>query len=245
MVPGGPPIGGFTPDEDIVWTDPDNPDAPLPDLEETLATVKHRGPWMESYQNARKTAMRQGKPLLIWFTDTLRSPLCRVLSAELLSQQQFGSWAGENVVRLRLDFNVKDKNADDRLRKAEYLGTLKKRYKAKGLPTMLVMAPDGTVTGRYRGYKRGDPEFYWGRLKNAAAAAESHHTEWKSKMERQGYRDWQDRKGRRLFAKMIRYRKGEMILVEPDGRKALAKESKLSDGDRLWIANEKAKRGNP
>ena len=45
---GDPPAGGavdqgvvfptgVTPDEDIVWTDPDNPDAPLPGLEETLS----------------------------------------------------------------------------------------------------------------------------------------------------------------------------------------------------------------
>ena len=234
---------GFTPDDQIAWTNPDDPDAPLPGLEETLAAVKKSGPWEVSYTAATKIAMREGKPLLVWFTDTQRSPLCKFLSGELFSQPEFDSWARENVVRLRLDFNVKGESEDEELRKKAYLNALKKRYKANGLPLVLMMAPDGTVTGRYKGYRRGEPDFYFGRLKSASAAAERHQKDWVKKMERKGYRDWTGKRGNTIFAKLVRYREGELLLVEPDGRKFKAAEKNLSDGDRVWIQSQKAKRG--
>lgn len=242
--PGRATSTGLTPDEDIVWTDPDNPDAALPGLEETLATATASGPWEVSYTVATKLAMREGKPLLIWFTDTLSSPLCKFLSAEVFSTPAFDSWAGEHMVRLRLDFNVKGENEDEELRKGDYLEALKKRYKANGLPLVLIMAPDGTVTGRYKGYKRGEPDFYFGRLKHAAEAAEKHQEKWLQDMEAKGYRTWTGRKGnKKIFAKLVRYHEDGLTLVEPDGRKFRAQETNLSDGDRLWLQAEKRKRG--
>jgi len=241
--PGAAAAMGFTPDEDIVWTDPDDPDAPLPGMEETLAAIKKTGPWEISFSVATKIAMREGRPLLVWFTDTQRSPLCKFLSGELFSTPAFESWAGEHLVRLRLDFNVKGESEDERLRKEAYLKELKQRYKANGLPLVLVMAPDGTVTGRYKGYKRGEPEFYFGRLKSAAKEAERHQETWLEKMGERGYRTWTGRQGNTIFARLLRYREGELLLVEPDGRKFRAREKNLSDGDRLWIQGQKARRG--
>lgn len=244
-IPGGEAARamGFTAEEDIEWTDPDNPDAPLPGLEETIAAVRKAGSWEDSYTVARKVAMREGKPLLVWFTDTLRSPLCKFLSGELFSTPEFESWAGEHLVRVRLDFNVQGETEDERLRKEAYLETLKKRYKANGLPMVLVMAPDGTVTGRYKGYKRGAPDFYLGRLKSATEAAERHQKKWLANMAEKGYRTWTGRKGNTIFARLLRYRGGELFLVEPDGRKFRASEENLSENDRLWIRSQKAKRG--
>ena len=63
-------------------------------------------------------------------------------------------------------------------------------------------------------------------------------------MARRGYREWTDERGRKLFAKLSRYREGELILVEPDGKRILARESKLSAEDRTWILRQKARAGN-
>ncbi|NNC88755.1 MAG: thioredoxin family protein [Akkermansiaceae bacterium] len=241
--------GGLTPDSDIVWTDPDDPDAELPGLEDTLATQKkNRGPWEISHVEAKRLAMRAGKPLLVWFTNSQSSPVCQTLSRELFSTGDFDGWAAEHLVRLRLDFNVRgsgaasDDKMDDRIRKVDYLETLKKRYKVGGYPTVLVMAPDGTVMGRYRGYRKGSPDFYWGRIKSATGLAEDHHGKWVDRMEGRGYREWTDTKGRTVFAKLLRYHRGDMILVEPDGRRLKAQERQLSSADRLWIKGEQAKR---
>ena len=232
-------------EKNLLWTDPDNPESGLQDLREVMSEGSSQGPWKLSLSQAKKTGMRKGKPLVVWFTDSRggRSPLCKSLSTEVFSTPNFTQWAADEVVRVRLDFNINARNEDDRIRKRQYLKDLKKRYKVMGTPAVFVMAPDGTVTGSYRGSERSYGQFYLDRLKRAAEAAGKHHLEWVKKMKRRGYREWTDTKGRPIFAKLGRYRKPEMILVEPDGNKIRAKESNLSSPDRLWIQQELAKRG--
>lgn len=235
-------------EEDLMWTDPDNPDAGLQEMEEVMASVDSRGPWRESYAQARREAMRSGKPILVWFTNSKFSPLCKHLSKEVFASEGFEEWATENVVRLRLDFDVEGVRRgsvsamDDEVRKKNYLKTLKKRYRVLGLPMVLVMAPDGTVTGRYRGYKKSYGNFYISRLKGDVESSRKHHEEWQERMVKKGYRVWTDRKGRTLLAKLLRYHEGQLILLEPDGRRVKSKEATLSDVDRAWIQAEKLKR---
>jgi hypothetical protein len=235
--------GGIPSEDQIVWTDPDNPDAPLEGLEETLATKRSQsGGWEISYTEATRLAVREGKPIMIWFTDTLRSPLCRSLSAEVFSDATFDSWAREKLVRLRIDFNVRGETEDETLRKKDYVEGLKKRYKVGGLPTVILMAPDGTVTGRWKGYKRDQGDFYFGRIKNATRTAEMQLEKWHTSMGKKGYRTWKNRKGKQIFAKLLRYKDQELILVEPNGNKFKARERQLSDEDQAWIQAELAKR---
>lgn len=242
-VAGAPLPAGIPSDDEISWTDPDNPDAPLEGMEASLASQGDQvGGWEVSYTEATRRAVREGRPILIWFTDTKRSPMCKSLSAEVFSDPAFDAWAYEHLIRLRVDFNVTGKDEDEELRKKAYLAKLKKRYKVMGLPMVLVMAPDGTVTGRYKGYRRGEGEFYWGRIKNATITAEEQQVKWMASMKKKGYRVWKNRKGKQVFARLLRYRMGELLLVEPSGKRLLAKEKQLSDDDRAWIQSELAKR---
>jgi len=236
----------FTPPEDIVYTDPDNPEAAIPELS-TLLSAPKRGPWEESETIARQFSVREGKPMLIWFTDSQGSPMCKALSQELFSTNDFGNWATENLVRLRVDDHVKitdpnmsiDDATDRQLRIKDYNAKLKKRYKVMGYPSLIVVSPGGEVVGRYRGYKRGDAQFTWGQLKQAKAVSDSAYQGWRKGMEKKGYREWEDRKGRKIFAKLISYSKGELILIEPNGDRARTRETVLSDKDRAWIDEQK------
>jgi len=236
----------FTPPEDIVYTDPDNPEAAIPELS-TLLSAPKRGPWEESETIARQFSVREGKPMLIWFTDSQGSPMCKALSQELFSTNDFGNWATENLVRLRVDDHVKitdpdmsiDDATDRQLRIKDYNAKLKKRYKVMGYPSLIVVSPGGEVVGRYRGYKRGDAQFTWGQLKQAKAVSDSAYQGWRKGMEKKGYREWEDRKGRKIFAKLISYAKGELILIEPNGDRARTRETVLSDKDRAWIDEQK------
>lgn len=261
VVPGGnqPTPGGkppaLTPEEDIVFTDPDNPDANLPELSNILVNPKSRGPWEESETVARQRAAREGKPLLIWFTDSARSPMCKAISQDLFNNPDFEKWASEKLIRLRVDANVrahesvKDQNLSiDEAKTREidllnYVARMKKTYKVLGYPSMYMLNPSGEVIGRYRGYKRGDADYTWGLLRQAEAVSANAYKSWRAGLEKKGYREWSDRKDRKVFAKLSAYSNGTLILIEPDGNRCRTQESKLSDEDRAWIAEQKKLRG--
>jgi thioredoxin-related protein len=240
----------ITPESDIVFTDPDNPDASLPELSTLLAAPK-RGPWEESETIAKQRASQQGKPLLIWFTDSARSPMCKALSAELFSTPEFEKWASEKLVRLRVDSNYRvtdpklsmDERADRESDLRSYSTALKKRYTVLGQPFLILLSPDGSVLGRYRGYKRGEADFKWGLIKHGEAVFAGQREEWRKGLEKKGYREWSDKQGRKTFAKLTSYHEGTLILIQPDGTRARTSEDKLSDADRKWIADQKKLRG--
>lgn len=248
----GRPLTNLTPEEDIVYTDPDNPDAEIPELA-TLLSGQKRGPWEESETIAKQRSVREGKPLLIWFTDSNSSPMCKALADELFSTHEFGQWATEKLVRLRVDAAVKvddpdldlGSSEDRRIEIIRYVAELKKRYKVLGHPSLIMLGPSGEVVGRYRGFKRGDGDYFWGLIKQGEVAASLSYKAWRAGLEKKGYREWQDRRDRKIFARLVSYSKGTLVLIEPDGSRARTKESVLSDADRAWLAEQKKLRGLP
>lgn len=236
--------------EDIVYTNPDDPDAEIPELASIFASQKS-GPWEENERAAKIRSYREGKPLLIWFTDSQRSPMCKAISEELFSQHKFGDWANEKIIRLKVDSNLigvgKDLDTvgdseDLRARRRAYAAEMKKRYKVMGYPSIIVLSPSGALVGSSRGYKRGDGEFVWGKIKHAEAVSTAAYSSWRKGLENKGYREWRDRRDRRVFAKLTSYSNGTLTLIEPDGFRSKTKETNLSDADRNWIAEQKKMR---
>lgn len=242
----------ITPEEEIIFTNPDDPDAQVPELSKLLSeATKPRGPWESSESIAKSRAAREGKPLLIWFTDSAQSPMCKALSQELFSTPDFEKWAAEKLVRLRVDANVKIENEEiglddketQRIDKMNHVANLKKKYRVLGHPSVLMLGPDGEIIGRYRGYKRGEASYLWGQIKHAEAVANEARRAWRADLEAKGYREWKDRRGRSVFAKLTEYANGSLTLIEPDGTRSRTREENLSDGDREWIINQKKLRG--
>lgn len=245
-------VAKITPDEEIVFTDPDNPDAGIPELSTVLdAASVRRGPWERSEPVARRRAMREGRPLLIWFTDSRNSPMCKALSQELFSTPAFEEWAGNSLVRLKVDSHAQvddpDLSLDEkqtRLIEIERQAKeLKKRFKVLGQPTVLMVNNLGEVIGRYRGYQRGEADYFWGLIRQGEAVFANAYGPWRAGMERKGYREWSDRRGRKVFARLVRYHQGTLDLVEPDGTRSRTREERLSDKDLEWIADQKKRRG--
>jgi hypothetical protein len=240
----------ITPDDDIVFTNPDDPDAGIAELETLMAAPK-RGPWEESETIARQTAAREGKPILIWFTDSTRSPICKILSSELLAKHEFGEWAEKNVVRLRVDSTIvvddPDLTLDEKVTRQvdirRYVDGIKKRYKVRGNPTLLMLNPSGEVLWKESGYSKGESDYLWGLMKQAAAVTAEQYKEWRKKLEAKGYREWEGTTGREVFAKLVSYSEGHLILIEPGGVRYKTHESRLSKKDNQWIKEQKARRG--
>lgn len=254
---GTPVIGGgnapsglaskLSSEEDIVYTNPDDPDAEIPELSTLLAAPK-RGPWGDSETIARQRSGREGKPLLIWFTDSQGSPMCKAVSEELFATSAFGEWATDKLVRLKVDVLVSKEamrdmdslsGEDYRARVRSYNAELKKRYKVMGYPSLIMLSPSGEVVGKYRGYKRGDADFLWGQLKHAEAVSSNSYKNWRTALEKKGYREWQDRRERKIFAKLTSYSAGTLTFTEPDGTRSRTHEDKLSDADQSWITGQK------
>ncbi|MGA0853768.1 MAG: thioredoxin fold domain-containing protein [Luteolibacter sp.] len=257
VTPGGNVVpaastAGLTPESEIVFTNPDDPDAEIPELSKLLAEAnKRRGPWETSESIAKRRALREGKPLLIWFTDSAQSPMCRALSGELFSTPDFEKWAGEKIIRLRVDANVKiedqslglDEKETLRIRMQREVVRLKKQYRVLGHPSVLMLGPGGEIIGRYRGYKPGEADYLWGQIKHAEAVSVETRRQWRADLEAKGYREWKDRGGRAVFAKLTGYSNGSLTLIEPDGTRSRTREDRLSDNDRAWIDEQKRLRG--
>jgi hypothetical protein len=246
-----PPVE-LTPEDEIIFIGPDDPEASLPELSALLsAAPRRRGPWEQSESIAKRRAVREGKPILIWFTDSARSPMCKALSEELLSKPDFEAWASEKIIRLRVDSNIVPDDADLPLGEKEsrlvelkrYVARMKKQYKVLGAPVLVMLNPAGEKIGQYRGYKRGDADFTWGLIKQGEAASAHALQAWRASMERKGYREWSDLQDRKVFAKLARYSNGTLVLIEPDGTRSKTQENRLSDKDRAWIAEQKRLRG--
>ena len=238
----------ITPDDEIFFTDPDNPESSLPELTEVLSSAPdRRADWEQSETIARRLALREGKPLLIWFTDSAKSPACRLLARELFEQPEFGAWAGEKLIRLKVDSNIviddESLSLDDketlRIERQKHVKKLRNHYKVMGSPMLVLCGPDGKVLGRYRGYRQGQADFYWGLIKQGEAAVANTYAEWRRELENKGYREWHDRRGRVVFARLIRYTEGMLTLIEPDGFRSVARESTLSEADQAWIRQRK------
>jgi len=252
IIPGGNATPGpiqITPQEDIAWTGFDGEG--IPELETLMAAPK-KGPWEDSITIARQTAAREGKPVLIWFTDSSRSPMCKALSNELFGTAPFGKWAEDRIVRLRIDSNLDaakeptmsmDDWASMKTDVGNYVQALKKRYKVLGHPTILVLNPSGEVLWKDSGYKRGEADFLWGLIKQAEAASTHDYQSWRKNLENKGYREWEGKRGRKVFAKLVSYSKGTLILIEPGGERYKTAESRLSKDDRKWIEEQKTSRG--
>jgi thioredoxin-related protein len=233
---------GYDPGKDVAYTDPDNPDAELPELQELMAQGPRQDSWRKSESEALRESRRSGKPMLIWFTDSLNSSASKTLSDQLLTTKEFQEWAEEHTVRLVVDQN-QGSNIDEAVRKRLHARQLKKKYNARGFPTLMVVAPSGEVIGRYTGYRRGKEDFIFGQVKQGVSVAAENQKVWRSSLEKKGYREWSDGKDRKIFAKLGAYRDGELILVEPDGTRARTNEKRLSAADRVWIQQQKEARG--
>ena len=222
-------------EDKIVWADED-PDKPMAELEE-IWKIGPQDNWYESYTEAMRLSRKNGKPVLLWFTNSDRNTAAKSLDNELFSHSEFEDWAAENVVRLRVDSNINEDDERRKDKKQKYINQLRKQYKVMGSPVVLMLSPRGTQFGKYRGYKTGGSLFYFGRLKSAHRNALADYGNWREEYEAKGYRIWHDNKGRKVFAKPVSLKSGEITLKNPEGKRSKTSLKKLSPADQAWVAD--------
>lgn len=245
--------GGFLlpSDDKIVWSSGDDPDADIPFDKAFEKKPEKKSAWTLSYREARRESLRSGKAVLMWFTrsGSPASPRCVTLNRELFSTHEFGDWAKENLIRLKVDasggLDNKFRLEGDELDRRKYAAKLKKQYHVLGYPTLVLLQPDGGVYFSERGYSRGGSSELWGKLRDAALTIEHNREVYERKLAKKGYREWVGAKRGVVFAKLTRFdeRSGGIWLTEPDGNVVRTTTKLISKNDRGWILAEKERRG--
>lgn len=229
-------------EQGIIMTDPDDPYKVIPELDKALRMRKSVD-WETNYVEAKQIALREQKPLLIWFTDSKSSPICSKLSAEFLAVPEFADWASENIIRLKLDQSMRLKERSASIKRENQLKKLADKYNARGKPTLVILTADGQVVDTLKGYVSGTQETLKKTLVNDLRVAVKRFKETKEKLRAQGFRDWTSRNGKnKLFAKLYNYQNsGNMRLQEPNGNILPAHIKYFSPQDVSWIEQEKKK----
>jgi thiol-disulfide isomerase/thioredoxin len=120
--------------------------------------------WLTSFPQAVEEAQRQQRRLLLDFTGSDWCTFCIRLDRDVLQTATFREFAAAQFVCVKLDFPRKHPMADELRQQNRELAT---KYGVRGYPTVLILAPDGTLIGRLTGYDGSGAPAYIARLKDA------------------------------------------------------------------------------
>ncbi len=208
-------------DEELIWTDPDNPDAEIPGLTAAFESRRQGNGWLGNLGRGISLARREGRPLIIWFHNSVTSPRSNRLGAHLLDTPKFNVWCQDRIIRVKLDAgaSMDEATGDSARYSMRSINALARRYGLSHFPGVVVVDPRGKVTARIDGYDGfvGEVE---GELKLGVEQAEQNYTNYKNELTQRGYREWRSRRGDRLFAKLQRYDEVNQVvyLRDPGGK---------------------------
>ncbi|MFM1547921.1 MAG: thioredoxin family protein [Lentisphaeria bacterium] len=117
--------------------------------------------WETDFKRAAKKADRKDRYMLLDFTGSDWCGWCIKLNKEVFDKSDFKDYARKNLILVEVDFprmkkqkkSLEEQNAD-----------LALEYGIRGYPTIIILAPDGTLVAK-TGYKRGGAEKYVEHLK--------------------------------------------------------------------------------
>ena len=112
--------------------------------------------WYINLEEAVKVAQEENKNILVNFTGSDWCVWCIRLSDEVFTKDEFGRYANDNLVLVKLDFPRKTSLPEH---EQQYNNGLAQKYGIKGFPTILLLDSDGNLVQR-TGYQPGGPENY-------------------------------------------------------------------------------------
>lgn len=192
---------------ELFWTNPDNPEEEDPGLTAAFENRRRGNGWLGDLGRGIRLARREGRPLLIWFHDSVTSPKSKALGAELLETSAFNEWCRDRVVRVKLDAGA---SIDERARTGtrysmQSINSLERRYGMMRKPALAVISPRGKVVMRMDGYDGFVAEVELG-LKAGVQEAEKEFAAFREELKERGYREWKSRKGKAtVLARLQRF----------------------------------------
>lgn len=118
--------------------------------------------WHTDMKMASKIAMKENKPIMLFFTGSDWCGWCKRLQSEVLDTSDFEKWASDNVVLVELDFPRRTA-LDQATKQQNY--QLQSMFKVRGYPTIHFVNPKKETDGKINlaglgktGYVRGGPK---------------------------------------------------------------------------------------
>jgi len=133
-----------------------------------VKTDSHNLRWYLDYNKAREVSKGLKKPILLFFTGSDWCGACIQLEKEYFAKNTFVKLADEFVL-VELDF---PKNKE--ILREEYIDVymaLRKKYNAKGFPTVIVLDTDENVIARTSGFRGKNTKRVYTNLLKAALEA--------------------------------------------------------------------------
>lgn len=235
-------------DEELIWTNPDDPDADIPELTEAFENRRNGNGWQTDMGWAIRLARRQELPLLVWFHDSVISPKSNALGQEYLNTKEFNDWCKDRIIRLRLDSgtSLNDATADKAKYSYREINALQLRYGLKKKPSFAIITPSGRIVSRIDGFD-GFLTGFIRDLQEGVRAAEAEYKKHKEELKERGFREWvSSRSGKKVFAKLVRYDEEKKIvyLKEDGGRISRTKLSSFSQADVDYILSQQPRKKN-
>lgn len=119
--------------------------------------------WLVNVEEAYAESKKTGKPILANFTGSDWCGWCKKLTRDVFVQDEFKSWADENVVLLELDFPRRTQIPVEVMKQNQ---GLQQAFKVRGYPTIWVFDLDRDDSGQYKiaalgktGYSKSPREF--------------------------------------------------------------------------------------
>lgn len=236
-------------DEELIWTNPDDPDAEIPELTEAFENRRHGNGWQSDMGWAIRLARRQELPLLVWFHDSVISPKSNALGQDYLNTKEFNDWCKDRIIRLRLDSgsSLNDSTADKAKYSYREINALQQRYGLKKKPSFAIITPSGKIVSRIDGFD-GFLSGFIRELQDGVKVAEAEYKKYKNELRERGFREWISvRNGKKVFAKLVRYdaEKKIVYLKEDGGRISATKLSSFSQADVDYILSQPEKKKKP
>jgi len=124
-------------------------------------------PWQTDFAAAKAAASQQKKYVLLDFTGSDWCPPCMKMEKEVFNKPAFSTYAGQNLILVRLDFPRRASQSPTEKTQNEELA---KKYGIEGFPTFILLDPSGQEVRRQIGYLEGGPDAFinWAKVNNAS-----------------------------------------------------------------------------
>ncbi|MBN2829542.1 MAG: thioredoxin family protein [Candidatus Cloacimonetes bacterium] len=112
--------------------------------------------WSEDFNAVQEAAKEKNLPILINFTGSDWCGWCIKLGTEVFNTKEFIAYADTSFVLFKADFPKSIPQSQELKQQNE---GLMRKYGVRGFPTIIILAPDGTLIAQ-TGYQAGGPIKY-------------------------------------------------------------------------------------